>query len=237
MPRPDGAPRPTVERFTAAQRLLHLALAVSFAGMLWTGLCLWSPALADVMGRPAAKQWHIWSAIALGAAAALLTAFRPREVAAFARAADGLDPDDVAWLRGGLRRLVDHRGAPPQGWLNAGQKLNTALTTGLLAVLAGTGVLMLLGERDTAWRFGGTVPVHDVATVLIVLLVSGHLWLALANAETRPALRGMATGRVDLDWARVHHARWVAEIEAAATADRASAPMPDTLPAGAEEDR
>lgn len=113
----------------------------------------------------------------------------------------------------GVRRLLDHRGAPPQGWLNAGQKLNTALTTGLMAVLAATGVLMLLGERSTAWRFDGTVPVHDIATVLLVALVLGHLWLALLNPATRAALPGMATGRVDRAWARAGHARWVEEAE------------------------
>lgn len=213
--RPPEARAATIERFTGAQRLLHLVLAATFLAMLWTGLCLWSPALADVMGRPAAKQWHLWSAIALGVAFALVLALRPRDLRQFAREVDGLDRDDVAWLRAGPRRLVDHADAPEQGWLNAGQKLNTAITVGLLVVLAGTGILMWLGERDTAWRFGGTVDVHDIATVLIVLLVCGHLYLALIHPATRAALSGMTTGRVDREWARRHHGRWVRERESA----------------------
>ena len=209
-------PEPTtIVRFTGAQRLLHAVLAATFAVMLWTGLCLWSPALAAAMSRPAAKQWHLWSALALGVAIALVALVRPRDVGAFAREADRLDRDDVAWLRGGPRRLLDRGDAPEQGWLNAGQKLNTALTAGLLAVLAGTGALMWLGERDTAWRFTGTVGVHDGATVLIVLLVCGHLYLAVLHPATRAALSGMTTGRVDRAWARRHHARWVREREAA----------------------
>ena len=210
-----AAPLPTtIRRFTGAQRLLHLILAVTFFGMLWTGLCLWSPALASIMNRPVAKQWHFIFAIALGVAFALILVLRPRDVGAFAKEIDSLDRADRAWLRGGPRRLLDHAGAPAQGWLNAGQKLNTAVTMGLLIVLAFTGILLWLGERDTTVRFAGTVDVHDIATLLIIALVAGHLYLALLHRATRAALGGMVGGRVDREWARENHARWVAEQEA-----------------------
>ncbi|MGI9116215.1 MAG: cytochrome b/b6 domain-containing protein, partial [Gaiellales bacterium] len=121
---------------------------------------------------------------------------------------------DRAWLKGGPRRVLDHTGAPEQGWLNAGQKLNTAVTMGLLVVLAFTGILLWLGERNTTYRFAGTVDVHDLATILIVALVCGHLYLSLVHRATRASLPGMTTGRVDREWARAHHARWVRESEA-----------------------
>jgi cytochrome b subunit of formate dehydrogenase len=53
------------------------------------------------------------------------------------------------------------------------------------------------------------VPIHDVATALLVVLLVGHLWLALVNPATRASLPGMTTGRVDRAWAREGHARWV----------------------------
>lgn len=208
-------PHPRIRRFTGAQRLLHLILAVTFLAMLWTGLCLWSPALAEVMNRPLAKQWHFISAIALGVSFVLILILRPRDVQAFAREVDSLDRDDRTWLKGGPRRIVSHEGAPPQGWLNAGQKLNTAVTIGLLVVLTFTGMLLWLGERNTAFRFAGTVDVHDIATILIVALVCGHLYLALFNRTTRASLSGMVDGTVDREWARANHGRWVAEVESA----------------------
>jgi formate dehydrogenase subunit gamma len=207
-------PSTRVRRFTGAQRLLHLVLAVTFFGMLWTGLCLWSPALAEVMNRPLAKQWHFYFAIALGVAFVLILILRPRDIRAIAREVDSLDRDDRTWLRGGPRRLFNHRDAPQQGWLNAGQKLNTAVTIGLLIVLTLTGLLLWLGERNNSFRFSGTVDVHDIATILIVLLTCGHLYLALVNRTTRASLSGMVDGTVDREWARAHHGRWVAEIEA-----------------------
>lgn len=216
--RMDGttAPPPSrIRRFSRAQRLLHLILAITFFGMLWTGLCLWSPALAEVMNRPLAKQWHLWFSIALGISFVLILALRPRAVGAFAKEVDNLDHADRAWLKGGLRRVLETDDAPEQGWLNAGQKLNTAITIGLLVVLTLTGILLWLGERNTAFRFSGSIDVHDIATIMIVVLVCGHLYLALLNRTTRASLSGMVDGTVDREWARAHHGRWVAESEAA----------------------
>jgi cytochrome b subunit of formate dehydrogenase len=35
--------------------------------------------------------------------------------------------------------------------------------------------------------------------------------MAVLNPGTRPALRGMLTGRVDRRWAQAHHADWRAD--------------------------
>jgi formate dehydrogenase subunit gamma len=215
MPTAEAAPPPArIRRFSRVQISAHLLLAVAFFAMLWTGMCLYFPGLAEVMGRPLAKSVHLWSSGALVAGLAVMAAFRPRDLGRVAREAEALDRDDVAWLRGGPRRVVDHRGAPEQGWLNAGQKLATAVMLGLLVVLYGTGVVMWLGTGVTWLRIGsGAVDVHDLATILFVLLVLGHLYLALVNRATRPALRGIVTGDVDREWARSNHGRWVREME------------------------
>ena len=44
-----------------------------------------------------------------------------------------------------------------------------------------------------------------------LVLVVGHLYLALIHPTTRHALRGMTSGTVREDWARKHHAKWVRE--------------------------
>ena len=87
-------------------------------------------------------------------------------------------------------------------------------------MLTGTGLLLWIGERNTAFRFAGTVDVHDLATILIVLLVSGHLYLAIFNPSTRASLSGMTNGSVDREWARANHRRWVEECEAQEPDDR-----------------
>lgn len=215
MPTPEIHPAPPrIRRFTPVQIAAHLLLAVTFLAMLWTGACLYFPGLAEVMGRPLAKAVHLWSSGALVAGLAVMALARPRELGRVVREAESLDRADLAWLRGGPRRVLDHRGAPEQGWLNAGQKLATAVMLGLLVVLYGTGLVMWLGTGVTWLRIGsGAVDVHDLATLVFVLLLLGHLHLALVNRATRPALRGIVTGRVDREWARANHGRWVREME------------------------
>ena len=50
--------------------------------------------------------------------------------------------------------------------------------------------------------------VHDWATLILMFLVAGHLYLAVLHPATRHALRGMTLGDVDEDWARAHHTKW-----------------------------
>lgn len=198
-----------IRRFSRTERAAHWLLAGTFFVMFGSGACLYVPSLASVVDRPTAKAWHLYSAIALGVGLVVLAVVGDRSsLARTVRDADRFDRDDIAWLRGGFRRLFVRSGEPPQGRLNAGQKLNTAITLGLMVVLAITGFLLWEGERDTTYRFAGTVLVHDIATLLILALVCGHLYLALLHPATRHALRGITTGDVDRAWAERHHPKW-----------------------------
>lgn len=218
----------TIRRFGRTERVAHWLLAATFLAMLATGLVLYLPVLAPLLDRPTAKRIHLLAAIALGVGLVLVAvAGDRRALRRLLREVDRFDRDDLRWLAGGPRRLVDHDDAPPQGRLNAGQKANTALTAGLLVVLALTGTLLWLGERDTTYRLAGTVLVHDLASVLVGLLVAGHLYLALVHPATRPALRGIVRGDVDRRWAERHHARWAAE----------AAPTPTDAATGGAADR
>jgi formate dehydrogenase subunit gamma len=199
-----------IARFTLTERAAHWLLATTFFAMLFTGLCLSVSAFAGILDRPTAKAWHLWSSVALAAGLALLALLgNRRSLARTAREIDRFDADDGRWLRGVPRRLVSGAAAPPQGRFNAGQKLNAALIGGLMLTMYVTGTLLWYGERDTTYRFAGTVLVHDWGTLILMFLVAGHLYLAVLHPATRHALRGMTLGDVDEDWARQHHAKWV----------------------------
>ena len=45
-----------------------------------------------------------------------------------------------------------------------------------------------------------------------IVLVAGHLYLALIHPTTRHALRGMTYGDVREDWAARHHRKWVRRV-------------------------
>lgn len=195
-------------RFTWGERALHWLLAGTFLVMLATGLVLWVPALAPLASRPTAKAWHLGAAWVLAVGTLLLVLVHGRRLLATLREMEVLDREDLRWLRGVPARVRGLGVAPPQGRFNAGQKLNTAVTAGLMVVAYVTGILMWLGERNAAYRFPGTVLIHDWTMLILVVLVAGHLHMALVNPSTRPALRGIVRGDVDREWARRHHERW-----------------------------
>jgi formate dehydrogenase subunit gamma len=201
-----------IKRFTRTERAAHWLLAATFFVMLFTGLCLSVSAFEGLLDRPTAKAWHLWSAVALIAGLVLIALLGNRR--ALARSAgemDRFDGDDGRWLKSAPGRVWNGGAAPPQGRFNAGQKLNSALVGGLMLTMYATGFLLWYGERDTSYRFAGTVMVHDWGTLILMFLVAGHLYLAVLHPATRHALRGMTLGDVDEAWARKHHPKWVDE--------------------------
>lgn len=222
---PETSARPArISRFSVAERLLHWLLAVTFFVMLGSGLALYVPALSNLVARPTAKAWHIDASLALLAGVAVLLITHWSELRATLRELDRFDRHDASWLRGAPRHLLSCRPSPPQRRFNAGQKLNSALVAGLMGVAFLTGFLLWYGERNTRYRFAGTVIVHDWAMFALIILVAGHLYLALVHPSTRHALRGIILGSVNREWARRHHATWVAEQEA--DEQRTGAPSP-----------
>jgi formate dehydrogenase subunit gamma len=191
-----------VRRFSRTERTLHWVNALGFFLLLATGLILYLPSLStDVGRRPLIKDIHFWGGIGWVAALALIAVLGDRRgVWRTARELDVFEREDVNWLR---RRRPDE-----QARFNAGQKLNAALTAAFLVLFLVSGLLLWLGERDTRFRFASTVILHDGLLYASLVLLVGHLYLALIHPATRHALRGMTLGTVREDWAREHHARW-----------------------------
>src|SRR5438067_7321185 len=184
--------------------------------MLATGLILYLPSLSGAVGRrPFVKDVHIDTAIAWGAAIALVVVLGDRPgLRRTLRELEVFDRDDRLWLR---------RIPRPQGRFNAGQKLNAALTAAFAVLFSVSGILLWYGERDHRFRFASTIVLHDGLMYVSLVLLVGHLYLAVLNPATRHALRGMTLGDVDEEWAWRHHRKWVMRA-------RAGTPVPDPPP-------
>jgi formate dehydrogenase subunit gamma len=191
-----------VRRFSRTERVLHWANALGFFTLLGSGLVLYLPSLAVAVGRrPLVKDIHFWSGIGWVVLLCLVVlAGDRRGILRTARELDRFDRDD-------LRFLLARRPAP-QGRFNAGQKLNAALTAAFTLLFFVSGMLLWLGERDTRFRLESTVILHDGLMYAALVLLAGHLYLALFHPATRHALRGITLGTVREDWARRHHAKW-----------------------------
>jgi len=194
-----------VRRFSRTERALHWANALGFLVLLGSGLVLYLPSLAILVGRrPLVKDVHFWSGIGWVTVLALVVMLGDRRgLRRTAGDLDLFDADDVRWLKRG--------GHAPQGRFNAGQKINAALTAAFTLLFLVSGLLLWLGERDTRFRFASTVVLHDGLMYASVILLAGHLYLALIHPATRHALRGMTLGTVDEEWAARHHPKWKPE--------------------------
>jgi len=194
-----------VRRFSRTERALHWANALGFFVLLGSGLALYLPSLAILVGRrPLVKDVHFWSGIGWVTVLALVVLLGDRRgLRRTAEDLDLFDADDVRWLK--------RRGRAPQGRFNAGQKINAALTAAFTLLFLVSGLLLWLGERDTRFRFASTVVLHDGLMYAAVILLAGHLYLALIHPATRHALRGMTLGTVDEEWAARHHPKWKPE--------------------------
>jgi formate dehydrogenase subunit gamma len=209
-----SSPPARIERFTRTERALHWMHASAFFALLATGLILYLPALSTLISRRnVVKNVHIWVAVAWAIAIVVIVVVGNRKrLLEDWREIETIDCDDRRWLRG--RRA-------PQGRFNAGQKVNALVTVAFALLFTLSGFFLWLGERDHRFLFAGTGTVHDVLTLLSVVLLVGHLYLALIHPSTRHALRGMTTGEVDEAWARKHHQKWVVAVTSRESPPRA----------------
>jgi formate dehydrogenase subunit gamma len=191
-----------VHRFSRTERAVHWVHASAFIALLVTGLILYVPRLGEIVARrPLVKELHLLTALAwLVALTAVIILGDRRGLRRTLAEIDGFDEDDRRWLR---------RADAPQGRFNAGQKINAVVTAAFALLFAVSGLLLWLGERNTAFRLDSTIVLHDTLTYFSVFLLVGHLYLALIHPKTRHSLRGMTRGDVRRDWAREHHRKWI----------------------------
>jgi formate dehydrogenase gamma subunit len=221
-PHPSSAPRHpsrTVRRFALATRLLHWLNALTFLLLLASGLLLFYSELKSsaIGGYRLLPLAHIVFGIAFIAAPPLVLLLARRRRAVADDLAAALTPrwSDAAWLNYAALTLLGAKVRPPRtGKYNAGQKLNSWYWLVTWVALGATGAVLAVNfftksVFDAAF-VEAVFPLHEVIALLSIVPLALHLYLALVNRSTRPALRGIVRGDVDAAWAREHHADWLA---------------------------
>ena len=190
-----------VQRFGRTERFAHWWTVAMLLVALFTGLSLGDDSRSGFMFYA-----HVGSVvlIALGLIAAA-TLGDHRALLAATRELFGFDGRDLGWLRSHARHPFRHHPEPAWGMFNAGQKmLGWALSAAVSAVIV-TGLLASGGGGDGG---GG---LHGVTVVITLILLAAHIFMAVLNPATRPALAGMVFGRVRRTWAATHHSDWLKE--------------------------
>jgi formate dehydrogenase subunit gamma len=191
-----------VLRFTSSERAFHWLVAAAFFVLLLTGLLMGKHgSFHNVM-----YTMHLASAGVLLAGIGVIVLGGDRQaLSRTRRELSSLDAIDREWLARVPAAAFRRSPEVPAGRFNAGQKLNFLLVAALFGALFVSGLgLIAIGSHPVNPVFKTA---HVVAAYLAAVLVVGHLYMALVNPSTRPALRGMISGSVDADWVRKYHSR------------------------------
>ena len=191
-----------VHRFGRSERFLHWWIVSMYSVALLTGV-----AMGDEAESGSLLRSHIAAVLLIGAGIVVVLIFG--DTMAVLRSAKDLfiiDRTDVKWFARELTHPLS-REHFPWGKFNIGQKLLAWSLVGALAGLIVTGV--------QSWHSGGdSSGPHSVAVVISLVLLGSHVFMALLNPSTRPALPGMIFGHVRRSWAEKHHGGWLAAQDA-----------------------
>ena len=210
---PPGKKRRKVEqlsRFDGIERLAHWLTASFFLALIATGAALYIPAVIGFVGRRGlVERIHVDVGLALPLPLIIsLAGTWGKGLRADIRRMNRWIPGDRQWLR-----LTVHRQPTvdvPVGKFNAGQKLNAAITGGVMLVMLMTGSVMHWPYYwPLSWRTGATF-MHDVVAIFFVVVVIGHIGMAVTHPL---ALRSMFTGKVSRAWAKRHAPLWLEDLE------------------------
>src|SRR5882757_8497191 len=115
---------------------------------------------------------------------------------------------DLEWLRQGGGFIKSKHA--PAGRFNLGEKLVYWLSLGAGISVSATGFLLLFPFYGTDIADMQLAQVaHAVIAMLFIALILAHIYIGTLGMEG--AFEAMGTGEVDLNWAREHHDRWLAE--------------------------
>jgi len=196
-------------RFKAFERFSHWLTAVSFVVLGLTGLNITfgKVLLLPLIGpeafsnvSEAAKYVHNFTSFAFVAGLILIAVIFFRD--------NLFEKVDAEWLKQG-GGFIKSRHAPA-GRFNPGEKLVYWFSLAAGVTISASGILLLFpffGTDIADMQLAQVI--HAVVAVLFVALILGHIYIGTLGMEG--AFEAMGTGEVDLNWAKEHHDRWLAQ--------------------------
>jgi formate dehydrogenase subunit gamma len=214
VPVPDQDRPGLLDRFDRVERAVHWANAVLFAVLIVTGAALYFAPLTAIVGRrELVERIHLYAGLALPVPLILALsgswgkALR-RDIGRFNR----WSQDDRRWMRAVFRPAGTRRqvfAAVRVGKFNAGQKANAAFTAGAGLVMLASGAILRWYRPFPLYVRAGATFVHNWLALAFVIVIAGHVLMALAD---RQALKSMLFGRIGRAWARHHAPVWLDEL-------------------------
>jgi len=205
----EGRSGQKILRFQSFERFSHWLIAASFVVLGLTGLNITfgKIVLLPLVGpdtfseiSQAAKYVHNFTGFSFIVGLVLITVIFFRD--------NLFEKVDLEWIgQGG--GFIKNKHAPA-GRFNLGEKLVYWLSVAAGIAVSLSGILLLFpfyGTDIVEMQLGQVV--HAIVALLFVALILGHIYIGTIGMEG--AFEAMGTGEVDLNWAKEHHDRWLAQ--------------------------
>jgi len=199
-----------VLRYRPGQRVVHWLHAGAFFVLLITGLALIWPPLSFLAAGGLSRLLHRVAAVIFLLTPVLYALLDFRGLRDLVRDSFTYTREDLEWLKGFPSYFLGRTShLPPQGRINAGQKIHHALTIISYFTISGSGLVLWLGKGSLGpiGLLAATL-VHDVSMAVMAILTVGHIYFTFVY----DALPAMTTGYVSEEYARMEHAMWLASI-------------------------
>jgi len=203
---PDGS----IVRYKFVQRVGHAINVIAFLTLLTTGLFLFfSPFSA--LGSHASRTIHRIAAILLFVGPIMYFITDRHDILHLLKASFTYNKNDLIWLIKMPFYFVGlAKGLPPQGEINAGQRVHHALTVIFYNLIALSGFALWFGKTNLPHDvFLWMLMLHDISMVILTVLMVGHMYFSFVYG----AVNNMITGRISATYAHVEHPLWVEELE------------------------
>ena len=206
-----------VERFKKRTIWFHWVHTAAFLVLIITGAILFVPGLGAPAAGGLTRLIHRIAVVIFAGAPVLYFIFNPRTSLHFIKETLTWGKDDLGWIEAAPLYYFggDEEKMPPQGQINTGQKMWQLIVLGTGAIFLATGLIMwFFKDIISSGIFQWCVIVHDIAFVLVFLMLLVHVYLGIIHPRMNESLRSMLDGKISADYARHHYGKWYDKISA-----------------------
>jgi formate dehydrogenase subunit gamma len=206
-----------IERFKKRTIWLHWIHTAAFLILVITGAILFIPGLGSAAAGGITRLLHRIAVVFFVGVPAVYMFIDPKKAWRFVKESFAWGIEDLKWVSlapdyyfGGEEDKM-----MPQGHINTGQKMWQFIILVTSAVFLITGIIMwFLKGLVAPGFFQFCVICHDVAFILVFLMLLVHIYLGVLHPRMTESFRSMIDGRISRKYARNHYGKWYDEITA-----------------------
>lgn len=199
-----------VPRYRLIQRIWHWLFTIAFFVLLFSGLALFIPAVSVWTASEMGRLVHRIAAVTLMVTPILYALTDWAGFSQLLHDSFSYDKDDIAWFKHFIPYVFGKaKDLPPQGRINAGEKIHHATVIVSIVVVAITGLILWFLKSIPPSGYMLTLIIHDIAMFVLAILTIGHVFFVFVYG----ALSGMWNGYVTETYAKLEHPKWLSQMK------------------------